>query len=254
MSQRPRRSASQDAKPSSSRSSRCQRDLQPTPRRSVKDMRVFASFDTGSGPSVFPNIPRCHAHKPMILPKPMIIPPPSRQASLNSNISTSTVKPKTSTVNPNPSDGRQGQIYSQLGSTGSNSSSPVPSLSSGYLSIYSQDHGVTAVPPPRRELVRHPSLPGDESWEDVWQLPDSISVRGYSDTDRDYYSSMAELDLDIPWQRHPLPPRRHIMEVQDRCPPQQRRVRHVYVQTVPQGHSGEFHQPLQLSGPSTWLR
>ena len=253
MSQRPRRSASQDAKP---RSSRGQRDppMTTTPRRSVKDMRVFASFDTGSGPSVFPNNPRCHAHKPMIVPsaKPLILPGPSRQPSLNSNRSTSTIKPKTSTVNPNPNPG---QIYSQLGSTGSNSSSPVPSLSSGYLSIYSQDHGGSALPPPpRRELVRHPSLPGDESWEDVWQLPDSISVRGYSDTDRDYYSSMAELDLDIPWQRHPLPPRRHMMEIPDMCPPQQRRVRHVYVQTVPQGHSGDFHQPLHLSGPSTWLR
>ena len=142
-----------------------------------------------------------------------------------------------------------------LGSTGtgSNSTSPVPSLSSGYLSIYSQDHDIVpGVTGRRHPLVRHPSLPGDEEWEEVWQLSDDNTVTSarsrYSDPDREYYSSMAELDLDIPWRpRHP--PHLHRVEPHDLYIPPHRRVRNAYVQTI-----NNSREPVQLSGVSTWQR
>ena len=46
--------------------------------------------------------------------------------------------------------------------------------------IINQDQNIydTKAPilrPRKHPLVRHPSLPGDEDWEDVWQLSDTAS-------------------------------------------------------------------------------
>ena len=77
--------------------------------------------------------------------------------------------------------------------------------------------------------------------------------RGYSDTDRDLYSSMAELDLDIPWRPRPSRVSRRLVDITDTCP-QPRHVRSVYVQTGPPPVSRHLPEPIQLSHASTWQR
>ena len=77
--------------------------------------------------------------------------------------------------------------------------------------------------------------------------------RGYSDTDRDLYSSMAELDLDIPWRPRPTRVSRRLVDITDTCP-QPRHVRSVYVQTGPPPVSRHLPEPIQLSHASTWQR
>ena len=77
--------------------------------------------------------------------------------------------------------------------------------------------------------------------------------RGYSDTDRDLYSSMAELDLDIPWRPRPSRVSRRHVDITDTCP-QPRHVRSVYVQTGPPPVSRHLPEPIQLSHASTWQR
>ena len=132
-SHKPRRSASQDR--SYRPPVRPHRDL--SSRRRLKDTRVYSSFDS-SGPRS-----RCYGPPP---PPPGPPPPPPGPPP------------------PPPPPPHQVQVYGQYGSGGSDSSSPAPSLSSGYLSTYSQD------------------------WEeDVWQRPESRA---------DFYTNMAELNLE----------------------------------------------------------
>ena len=79
--------------------------------------------------------------------------------------------------------------------------------------------------------------------------------RGYSDTDRELYSSMAELDLDIPWRPRPSRASRRHVDITDITCHQPRHMRNVYVQTGPPPPvPRHLPEPIQLSHASTWQR
>ena len=150
-SHKPRRCVSQDAR-SYRPPVRTRRDF--SSRRTLQDLRVYSSFDTGGPvgpPSYYPAPPA----------------PPG-------------------------------------------SCSPAPSCSSGYLSIYSQGSQGER----REPLVRQPS--SGELWPH---------------TDGQIYSSMAELELNTRAGARPREPELETQRHRARPSSQQRRVRHVYVQT-----------------------
>ena len=212
-SHKPRRCASQDSRscrpPARPVTVRPLRDF--SSRRRLKDLRVYSSFDSFAPGQVS----RCYGPPPPPGPPPPshCPPPPSHgppPPPHGHSVPTHGPPPQTFSPPPRcpprpaPPAQQTVSVYGQHGSGGSDCSSPAPSLSSGYLSIYSQD------------------------WEeDIWQRADTV-------TQEELYSNMAELDLETRPRliRHSdIEKCSQLVRRNDDLWP--RRVRHVHCQTQP---------------------